>query len=197
MKQKLDLKLGQHLAMTPQMRQAIRLLQLSSLELRGELQELLYSNYMLEMDDEPPREDWGGGPVRKHEGGGTDALPGPEASLRGQLLWQLDNARFSDEDLLIGAVIIDSIDERGYLDGSMDELLDTLEHLGHRAEPEEVEAVLQRIQRFEPPVSRRAASRNACCGNSRKPLSTRCTEAWPCASPVTISKCSPGATSRC
>ena len=151
MRQTLALKLGQHLAMTPQMRQAIRLLQLSSLELRGELQELLESSYMLEMDDEPPREDWGGGPVREHEGSGTDALPGPEESLRDQLLWQLDNTRFSDEDRVIGAVIIDSIDERGYLDGSMDELLDALEHLGHRAEPEEVEAVLQRVQRFEPP----------------------------------------------
>ena len=151
MKQTLGLKLGQQLAITPQMRQAIRLLQLSTLELRGELGELLESNYMLEMDDEPPREEWGGGPVRDHQGRGTDSLPEPEESLRDRLFWQLNNARFSGEDHLIGTVIIDSIDERGYLECSMDDLLDALEHLGLRAEPEEVEAVLQRVQRFEPP----------------------------------------------
>ena len=151
MKQTLGLKLGQQLVMTPQMRQAIRLLQLSTLELRGELGQLLESNYMLEMDDEPPREEWGGGPVRDHQGRGTDSLPEPEESLRDRLFWQLNNARFSGEDHLIGTVIIDSIDERGYLECSMDDLLDALEHLGLRAEPEEVEAVLQRVQRFEPP----------------------------------------------
>ncbi len=151
MKQTLGLKLGQQLAMTPQMRQAIRLLQLSTLELRGELGQLLESNYMLEMDDEPPREEWGGGPVRDHQGRGTDSLPEPEESLRDRLFWQLNSARFSGEDHLIGTVIIDSIDERGYLECSMDDLLDALEHLGLRAESEEVEAVLQRVQRFEPP----------------------------------------------
>ena len=41
MKQSLDLKLGQHLTITPQLQQAIRLLQLSSLELQQEIQEAL------------------------------------------------------------------------------------------------------------------------------------------------------------
>ena len=48
MKQALGFRLGQQLAMTPRMRQAIRLLQLSTLELRGELGQLVESNYMLE-----------------------------------------------------------------------------------------------------------------------------------------------------
>lgn len=151
MKQTLDLRLGQQLAITPHMRQAIHLLQLSTLELRSELGQLLESNYMLEMDDEPPREEWGGGTVRQREGRDTDSLPGPEESLRDRLFWQLNAARFSDEDHRIATVIIDSIDERGYLECSMDELLDALEHLGLGAEPEEVEAVLVRVQRFEPP----------------------------------------------
>ena len=47
MKQSLKLKLGQQLAITPQMCQAIRLLQLSTIELRDELRQLLESNYML------------------------------------------------------------------------------------------------------------------------------------------------------
>ena len=51
MKQTLQLKLGQHLTMTPQLQQAIRLLQLSSLELSQEVQDALDSNMMLERDD--------------------------------------------------------------------------------------------------------------------------------------------------
>ena len=48
MKQSLQLRLGQHLTMTPQLQQAIRLLQLSTMELQVEVQEALESNLMLE-----------------------------------------------------------------------------------------------------------------------------------------------------
>ena len=48
MKQSLQLRLGQHLTMTPQLQQAIRLLQLSTVELQTEIQEALESNPMLE-----------------------------------------------------------------------------------------------------------------------------------------------------
>jgi RNA polymerase sigma-54 factor len=48
MKQSLDLRLGQHLTITPQLQQAIRLLQLSSIELQQEIQEALESNPLLE-----------------------------------------------------------------------------------------------------------------------------------------------------
>lgn len=48
MKQTLDLQLGQHLTITPQLQQAIRLLQLSSIELQQEIQEALESNPLLE-----------------------------------------------------------------------------------------------------------------------------------------------------
>ena len=51
MKQSIQLKLGQHLTMTPQLQQAIRLLQLSSLELTAEVQDALDSNMMLEVDE--------------------------------------------------------------------------------------------------------------------------------------------------
>ena len=51
MKQSLQLKLGQHLTMTPQLQQAIRLLQLSAMELSVEIQEALESNMMLEVAD--------------------------------------------------------------------------------------------------------------------------------------------------
>ena len=52
MKQLLQLLLGQQLTMTPQLQQAIRLLQLSTLDLRQEIQEALESNLMLETEEE-------------------------------------------------------------------------------------------------------------------------------------------------
>ena len=51
MKQSLQLRIGQSLTMTPQLQQAIKLLQLSSLELQAEIQETLEANPLLEQDD--------------------------------------------------------------------------------------------------------------------------------------------------
>ncbi|MCP4433157.1 MAG: RNA polymerase factor sigma-54, partial [Gammaproteobacteria bacterium] len=51
MKQSLQLRIGQSLTMTPQLQQAIKLLQLSSLELQTEIQETLETNPLLEQDD--------------------------------------------------------------------------------------------------------------------------------------------------
>jgi len=52
MKQSLHLRLGQQLAMTPQLQQAIKLLQMSTLELQQEIQQALESNMMLEVNEE-------------------------------------------------------------------------------------------------------------------------------------------------
>src|SRR5262249_13364163 len=52
LKQSLQLKLGQQLTMTPQLQQAIRLLQLPTIELQAHIRELLETNVMLEQDDE-------------------------------------------------------------------------------------------------------------------------------------------------
>lgn len=51
MKASLQLKIGQQLTMTPQLQQAIRLLQLSTLDLQAEIQEALESNPMLEVEE--------------------------------------------------------------------------------------------------------------------------------------------------
>lgn len=51
MKLSLQLKLGQQLTMTPQLQQAIRLLQLSTLDLQQEIQEALESNPLLELEE--------------------------------------------------------------------------------------------------------------------------------------------------
>lgn len=53
MKQSLSLRQGMGLTMTPALQQAIRLLQLSSLDLQMEIQQALDSNLMLEQDDAP------------------------------------------------------------------------------------------------------------------------------------------------
>jgi len=72
MKQGLSLRVSQHLALTPQLQQSIRLLQLSTLELSQEVGQMLDENPFLELGaDEAPREDFGlaqaDTPVRKDD----------------------------------------------------------------------------------------------------------------------------------
>ena len=61
MKQGLSLRVSQHLALTPQLQQSIRLLQLSTLELNQEIEQMLDDNPFLEkeMEELAPREDFG------------------------------------------------------------------------------------------------------------------------------------------
>lgn len=61
MKPSLQLKIGQSLTMTPQLQQAIRLLQLSSVELQAEIQDALESNMMLEMEENEAERERGNG----------------------------------------------------------------------------------------------------------------------------------------
>lgn len=67
MKPTIQLRLGQHLTMTPQLQQAIRLLQLSTLDLKQEIQDALDSNLMLEHEDEIQQTE----SDRAREGGNT------------------------------------------------------------------------------------------------------------------------------
>jgi RNA polymerase sigma-54 factor len=63
-KQGLSLRVSQHLALTPQLQQSIRLLQLSTLELSQEVEQMLDENPFLELAEEAaPREDFGLGQV--------------------------------------------------------------------------------------------------------------------------------------
>ncbi len=83
MKQTLQLKLGQHLTMTPQLQQAIRLLQLSTLELQTEIQEALESNPMLEVTEEavaerPGSDDNGRGANETSTAAGSNTEPRSE-----------------------------------------------------------------------------------------------------------------------
>jgi RNA polymerase sigma-54 factor len=83
MKQSLQLKLGQQLTMTPQLQQAIRLLQLSTLDLQQEIQQAIESNPMLEVDEndeaeapdrrEREQESSGDGPLESLERTASDS----------------------------------------------------------------------------------------------------------------------------
>ena len=76
MKQSLDLRLGQHLTITPQLQQAIRLLQLSTVELQQEIREALDTNPLLEEAGETGED----GDVRNDTASdGEDAVAEPTA----------------------------------------------------------------------------------------------------------------------
>lgn len=187
MKQGLQLKLSQQLAMTPQLQQAIRLLQLSTLELQQELNQALESNPLLEQSDPldevattessdsetldsrdalekdsmpeelPLDASWdeiytAGTP----SGTGTDyvddELPIYQGettqSLQDYLMWQVELTPFSDTDIAIATSIVDAVDDTGYLTVTVQDILDGMGD--EEVTQEEVEAVLKRIQRFDP-----------------------------------------------
>ena len=208
MKPTLQLKLGQHLTMTPQLQQAIRLLQLSTLELQTEIQQTLEENPMLEQDeDNLENPDEAQSQAEKQELENLNAANEKKAdnddphmdmenqqdmpddlavdstwedtydittatatssqsssnsnndflenqsiegdTLSEHLLWQLHNSQFSDTDQIIAIAIIDAINDDGYLTESIEEIFDGLKN-DLDIELDEVEAVLHRVQRFDP-----------------------------------------------
>lgn len=82
MKASLQLKLGQSLTMTPQLQQAIRLLQLSTLDLQQEIQQALESNPMLETaeDDDNDHAEQTDSDSGEHEAAARDDEPVAEPS---------------------------------------------------------------------------------------------------------------------
>jgi RNA polymerase sigma-54 factor len=78
MKASLQLRLSQHLALTPQLQQSIRLLQLSTLELQQEVATAVAQNPLLENED-----DWIASPLRVATDGSLITSPTPSAAERG------------------------------------------------------------------------------------------------------------------
>jgi RNA polymerase sigma-54 factor len=205
MKQSLQLRTSQHLALTPQLQQSIRLLQLSTLELHQELEQLLTDNPLLERLDDPldrsvrlladgainqgngsaeaPQESqpqgeseapapaaeaeaYEGGESEQGEGGDSDwsdasrskspddedGRPQLEAShctLREHLLEQMRVTVQEPRDRALMEVIIDALDENGYLEETLEEI--------HARLPEELEIELEELntallllQNFDP-----------------------------------------------
>lgn len=170
MKPSLQLRMSQQLTMTPQLQQAIRLLQLSSLELQTEIEETLTTNPLLEVDrdgegevlEEKPEENTAPAIESKwedaysHNSSGTDegeehdfeAFNSPKETLQSHLLWQLNVTRFSERDKMIAQAIVEAINDEGYLSCSLQDIQETCHEL--MPEENEMEAVLHRIQRFDP-----------------------------------------------
>src|SRR5579859_6417597 len=92
LKPSLQLRIGQQLTMTPQLQQAIRLLQLPSLDLQAHVRETLETNVMLEAEDE--------GADGVLEAGGieisTEALREQESAPAEEKYTELNSANASD-----------------------------------------------------------------------------------------------------
>nr|WP_315475707.1 RNA polymerase factor sigma-54 [uncultured Undibacterium sp.] len=208
MKQSLQLRTSQHLALTPQLQQSIRLLQLSTLELHQELEVLLTENPLLERVDDaldnavrlladgcinnatqqnesefqnaektpdagnnteavkeqvadsevPPAasDDWSfddtPGSSSKSNNDDEDGRPQLEAAqttLREHLLEQMRLNIREPRDRALIELIIDAIDENGYLCESLDEIHESLP-IDLCVELEELQFALTMLQSFEP-----------------------------------------------
>uniref|UniRef100_UPI003DA0E7B7 RNA polymerase factor sigma-54 n=1 Tax=Xanthomonas oryzae TaxID=347 RepID=UPI003DA0E7B7 len=175
--------------MTPQLRQAIKLLQMSTTELEVEIAEAVETNPLLEWADEaahassdtavesspsastedPQREeaapaerddDWSqdelqwtgsgsGGSFDDDESGDAAERVAESETLADHLLWQLHLSPLSPRDRQIGAMLIDALDEDGYLREPLSAILETLA-LGAVVDEADVLTVLHQIQRFDP-----------------------------------------------
>ncbi len=167
---KQHLKLAQQLIMTPQLQQAIKLLQLSRLELQEYIVSELEQNPLLDVGAERAREE---SPELKKEREqlrqrwdayletyGQDNVPYYEdeerpsiesttskpEGLMDHLLWQLRLNDFTEKEQEVGLFIIGNLDHNGYMS------LDTLSICQETgALPEVVESALVKVQRFDPP----------------------------------------------
>lgn len=71
-------------------------------------------------------------------------------TLLDHLMWQLEMISISDRDRVIAVAIIDSINEDGYLATSLQDIYQGLQEQLEELEMDEVEAVLHRLQNFDP-----------------------------------------------
>jgi RNA polymerase sigma-54 factor len=185
MKQSLQLKLSHQLALTPQLQQSIRLLQLSTQELNQEIGQMLQENPMLERADEAgmaggeagetyetPTETtdrevadtvydemaWGdrhvssGGSDNDDDDDGRGFQQGDEAGLglRQHLLDQLAMMPLSARDHSLVALMIEALDEDGYLGTSLEDLVAMVpEEMA--VDQDELLTALRLLQSLDPP----------------------------------------------
>jgi len=190
MKPTLQFRLSQHLTLTPQLQQSIRLLQLSTVELNQEIERLLMENPILEREDAenegspaPPgvapqdaaasprddrpadaQDDAGEAPAtefpsdyssiwRGTEEGDEErdrALSAPDLpTLRGHLNRELALVNLGARDRALVGLLIDALDEDGYLTQSLEEIA-TLMPPEAEIDPEELAIALRHLQNLEP-----------------------------------------------
>ncbi len=191
MRQSLQLKLSQHLALTPQLQQSIRLLQLSTLELNQEIDQALQDNPLLEREDEgsavfsppadaqpqvqerpvdePPQREaddpgefgWGndlpsGHGSRDPEDDDVDAgeIQAAAVGLREHLNSQLALTQLSERERGMVAILVEALDDDGYLTQSLDELIEVVaadSDIDREELLEEFSIGLRHLQHLDPP----------------------------------------------
>jgi RNA polymerase sigma-54 factor len=186
MKPSLQFRLSQHLTLTPQLQQSIRLLQLSTVELNQEIERMIMENPALEREDgddggTAPRSskeeipvkseaeapvpssdaDWSAEAAtwRSSGSGGDDedgdrSFAAPDLpTLRDHLQTQLTLTKLSERDRVFVGLLIDALDEDGYLTQPLEEIAALLAaHLPAEAEAdlEELAIALRHLQNMEP-----------------------------------------------
>ena len=181
MKPSLQFRLSQHLTLTPQLQQSIRLLQLSTVELNQEIDRMLMDNPALEREDaegeleaaapapaptggagasgstEPaaPDTDWSAdiasswrGPDDDDEGDRSFTAP-DTPTLRDHLRGQLSLTNLGDRDRVFVQLLIDALDEDGYLTQPLEEIAALLPAEAE-ADFEELGIALRHLQNLEP-----------------------------------------------
>jgi RNA polymerase sigma-54 factor len=174
LKPSLQLKLGQTLTMTPQLQQAIRLLQLPLLDLSAQIQDALEENIMLEMDGLPDlpktssettaeietikaEDRWQSRSMERIQDGGWNGEGRPineyadqsGQTLREHLLWQVELENFSPREAIVGEAIIDAINDDGYVTADLVEILGSIGE-DARVSVDEIDQTLQKVQRLDP-----------------------------------------------
>jgi RNA polymerase sigma-54 factor len=167
---KQHLKLSQQLIMTPQLQQAIKLLQLSRLELKEYITEELQSNPLLDADtttfsdaeakstqetDEAIKRKWdayletyGQDNVPYYEDDERSSLESTATRQEGlveHLLWQIRMNNFSEAEREIGIFIIGNLDHNGYLTVDIDDICEST-----GSQKDLVESTLGKVHRFDP-----------------------------------------------
>jgi RNA polymerase sigma-54 factor len=181
MKPSLQFRLSQHLTLTPQLQQSIRLLQLSTVELNQEIDRILMENPALEREEgegeaeavpvaapaQAASEPSGGsqsgageadwpvdvasnwrGSEDDEEGDRGFATP-DTPTLRDHLYTQLSLTNLSVRDRAFVSVLIDALDEDGYLTQPLEEITAFLPPEAE-ADPEDLAIALRHLQNFEP-----------------------------------------------
>src|SRR4051812_26381591 len=181
MKPSLQFRLSQHLTLTPQLQQSIRLLQLSTVELNQEIDRILMENPALEREDteggehepQPPPQgatssssapaeaapaetDWSADIASSWRGAPDDEEDGDRSfatadtpTLRDHLLSQLSLTKLDERDRAFVIVLIDALDEDGYLTQPLEEIAALLPPEAE-AGMEELGIALRHLQHFEP-----------------------------------------------
>ncbi len=180
MKQSLQLRMSQQLNLTPQLAQSIKLLQLSTLDFQQEIERILIENPLLEReeggeasevndagsDDVTPIEradeevgelrwdESGSGHGRDDDGENDPALNvARDTSLREYLLEQAGLLQISRRDRALLELLIDALDDDGFLSQSLEEIYAQLpgELVESQAiEPEDLAIALAYLQQLEP-----------------------------------------------